>query len=263
MPCDGVTGITAADPFVPPDGVDAEVLMGRAALRLAALLTALACVFGVVAPTVAARRATGRTGTRTATAASGFHLDLYRPGIFATQYRWTWCVGASSQAMLNIVRGTTNRSIDRQRTLVKYAMGHDQLLHSSRGGSDATGWARTLNHFGGGSYRTVLSTSYATAVRRAAMRLRVTGRPVGLLVMGGRHAWVMTGFDATADPQKTADFTVTHVYVLGPLYPRQQKGYFDRSPDTRLSATQFRTPFRRFDDPDSPQFAGYWVTVSP
>jgi hypothetical protein len=164
--------------------------------------------------------------------------------------------------MLNIVQGTSNTSVARQKSLVKYAMGHDQFLHSTRGGSDATGFAHTLTHFGGGSYKTVLSTSFRAAVQRAAARIRATGRPVGLLVMGGRHAWVMTGFDATADPARGA-FTVTHVYVIGPLYPKQQHGFFDRPPDTRLTADQFRRPFRKFDDPDSPQFAGYWVTVSP
>ena len=64
-------------------------------------------------------------------------------------------------------------------------------------------------------------------------------------------------------PQSPDSFTVTHVYVLGPLYPKEQKGYFDMPPDTRLTYDQFRTPFHKFDDPDSPQFAGYWVTVSP
>jgi hypothetical protein len=228
--------------------------MRRIAFRLVALVTVLVCLSTVASPAVAASRAH---------ASSGFHMDLYRQGVFATQYRWTWCVGASSQAMLNIILGTSNTSVTRQRGLVKYAMAHDAFVHSTRGGSDATGFAHTLTHFGGGNYKPVLSTNYRAAVQRAAARIRATGRPVGLLVMGGRHAWVMTGFDATADPAKGAGFAVTHVYVIGPLYPRQQSGYFDRPPDTRLTFDQFRRPFRKFDDPDSPQFTGYWVTVSP
>ena len=35
----------------------------------------------------------------------------------------------------------------------------------------------------------------------------------------GRHAWVMSGFRATADPLLTDDFRVTAVIVEDPLYP--------------------------------------------
>jgi hypothetical protein len=219
-------------------------------LRLAGLLMGVIALMGVAAPGVVAAK-------------SSYHIDLYRSGVFVTQYRWTWCVGASSQMMLNIIQGKSNQSQSRQKKLVKYAMRHDGFANSEKGGSDATGFANTLRHFGGGSYSVVKSTSYAQAVKRAAKRIRATNKPVGLLVMGGRHAWVLSGFDATADPASTSSFSVTHVYVVGPLYPKQQKGYFDRPPDTRLTYTQFKTPFHVFDDPDSPQFAGYWVTVNP
>ena len=219
-------------------------------LRLAGLLMGVVALIGVAAPGVAAAKST-------------FHMDLYRTGVFVTQYRWTWCVGASSQMMLNIIQGTSNKALSRQKTLVKYAMAHDGFPNSNKGGSDATGWAHALNHYGGGGYQVAMSTSYAQAVERAAKRMRSTGKPVGLLVMGGRHAWVLAGFDATADPASSSSFSVTHVYVLGPLYPKEQKGYFDRPPDTRLTYDQFKTPFHVFDDPDSPQFAGYWVTVNP
>ncbi len=227
--------------------------MGRVRLRLVAMLAALMCVAGVAAPAVAAAGPHSN---------SNFHLDLYRSGVFATQYRWTWCVGASSQAMLNIIGDTSDRSLGRQKELVKYAMAHDGFPNSNKGGSDAVGFAAALNHYGGGSYSPVLSTNFRQAVHRAAKAMAMTGKPVGLIVMGGRHAWVMSGFDATGDPT-TGAFEVTHVYVLGPLYPKEQQGYFDRPPDTRLTVTQFRTPFHVFDDPDSPQYAGYWVTVNP
>jgi hypothetical protein len=225
--------------------------MSRRPLRLISLLIGLLCLSVVAVPGVAARQSTD------------FHYDLYRTGVFVTQYRWTWCVGASSQMMLNIIHGTSNAKLTRQKTLVKYAMAHDGFPDSDKGGSDATGWAHALRHFGGGSYSAVLSTSFRQSVDRAVTRMRATGKPVGLLVMGGRHAWVLSGFDATADPATTANFDVTNVYVLGPLYPKEQKGYIDMPPDTRVTFDDFRTPFHVFDDPDSPQFDGYWVTVSP
>jgi hypothetical protein len=223
-------------------------------LRLVAVLAVLASLAAVGAPGVAAS---------TRNTSSGYHLDLYRSGVFVTQYRWTWCVGASSQMMLNIIQGTSNTTFARQKALVTYAMNHDAFLNSNTGGTDATGFAAALNHYGAGTYKVVMSTNFRAAVRKAAIAMRKTNKPVGLLVMGGRHAWVMSGFDATADPAATNNFDITGVYVLGPLYPKEQKGYFDKPPDTLLTFDQFRTPFHIFDDPDSPQFDGYWVTVNP
>lgn len=228
--------------------------MGRVGLRLVAILAALICLTGASAPAIAAARSHST---------SGFHLDLYRDGVFVTQYHWTWCVGASSQMMLNIIQNTSNTTKSRQNALVTYAMAHDGFPNSNTGGSDAEGFANALTHFGGGDYHVVMSTRYKRAVRHAVKAIRATNKPVGLLVMGGRHAWVLSGFDATADPATTNHFDVTHVYVLGPLYPKEQKGYFDRPPDTRLTFDQFRTPFHVFDDPDSPQYADHWVTVNP
>jgi hypothetical protein len=59
--------------------------------------------------------------------------------------------------------------------------------------------------------------------------MRVTGKPVGLLVWAGRHAWVMSGFRASADPLATDDFAVTHATILDPLYPRHSTRW-GRSP---------------------------------
>jgi hypothetical protein len=224
--------------------------MARVALRLVALMTALVLVFGVAG---AAQAGSGWSG----------RYNLYRDGVFVTQYTWTWCVGASAQAMLNIINGTSNDAYRRQKRLVQYAMNNDEHFQSSTGGSDAVGFARTLREHGGGDYRVDASSTYRAAVRKAVKRMRLTGKPVGLLVMGGRHAWVLNGFEATRDPAKTNSYEVTAVYVMGPLYPKQQKYWFDRPPNSRISWRNFRTPFRKFDDPDSPRFVGYWVTVNP
>ena len=48
----------------------------------------------------------------------------------------------------------------------------------------------------------------------AARAMESTGRPVGLLVWRGRHAWVMSGFKATKDPFK-AGARVTELSGLG------------------------------------------------
>lgn len=71
------------------------------------------------------------------------------------------------------------------------------------------------------------------AIAAAARALRMTGRPVGLLVWRGAHAWVVSGFRATADPAYTGDFTVTHLHVVDPWYPRVSSIWGpSRSPDS-------------------------------
>lgn len=61
---------------------------------------------------------------------------------------------------------------------------------------------------------------YTASVRAAVQALRITNRPVGLIVWRGAHAWVMTGFTATADPLVDPDYSVTGIYVQDPWYPR-------------------------------------------
>jgi hypothetical protein len=60
-----------------------------------------------------------------------------------------------------------------------------------------------------GRYRLVSLPTFDAAVDRAALALAETKRPVGLVMWAGRHAWVMTGFKATADPRKHDDARVT------------------------------------------------------
>ena len=54
-------------------------------------------------------------------------------------------------------------------------------------------------------------------MRYAAKRNRLTGKPVGLLVARGGHAWVMTGFQATADPALTSNYRLTYIKTRAPV----------------------------------------------
>ena len=81
-----------------------------------------------------------------------------------------------------------------------------------------SGWSTTLVHYGAGAYHDARVAHFKEAVRTAALRLRQTGKPVGLVVAHSSHAWVMTGFSATADPALDPQATITAVYVMGPLY---------------------------------------------
>ncbi len=87
------------------------------------------------------------------------------------------------------------------------------------GGANPLGWTAALNDLGVGPYVLVSLPTYEEAMATAASDLRDTDRPVGLVMWRGRHAWVMSGFEATADPARFDEFEVTGVRVHDPLYP--------------------------------------------
>jgi hypothetical protein len=144
-----------------------------------------------------------------------FAMNLYRKGDFVAQYTFEWCVGASLQMMRNLTDAKVTRSRSTQQDYWELAR---DLSHSPFGGANPRGWTAALNEMGYGPYELVSVPKYSQALRVAATAMRETGRPVGLVMWRGRHAWVMSGFTSDADP-RTGDFKVTGVRVLDPLYP--------------------------------------------
>jgi hypothetical protein len=210
------------------------------------------------------------TGAVLATAISGSlrilagwtgKVDLYMAGVFSTQRTLTWCVGASVQIMLNIVLGRHDHSTSGQRRFMRYARLHDGA--SGLLGTNALGWRAALNHFDHGTgYHVSADGTLRQAIHTAARRLRLTGHPVGLLVMRGSHAWVMSGFEADADPAVTGHFRVTAVYFEGPLYPIGQSNGFDMPPDSRLTVGALRHFMPPYDAPGT-SWHHRFLTVQP
>lgn len=132
-------------------------------------------------------------------------------------------------------------------------------------GAGSGGWARGLGRLGAGLYEQRALGRYATAVREAARALRMTGRPVGLIVWRGKHAWVMTGFTATADPLLGPDFTVTGIYVQDPWYPRVSSIWGPgQKPNSWLSVKALKADFLpRRAGRWHPELAGKFVLVMP
>ena len=149
-------------------------------------------------------------------AAEPFAMNLYRKGDFVAQYTFEWCVGASLQMALNMATKDSRTSRADQQDL--WEMARDRSS-SPFGGANPRGWTATLNELGIGPYTLVSLPSFDEALSVAAEALRATRRPVGLVMWRGRHAWVMSGFEATADPRTFEDFDVTGIRVLDPLYP--------------------------------------------
>lgn len=167
-------------------------------------------------PTEAAPSTSTPRPTAAVADAEPFAMNLYRKGDFVAQYTFEWCVGASLQMALNMATSGSHTSRADQQDL--WAMARDRSF-SPFGGANPTGWTAVLNELGVGPYELVSVPTLDEALTQAAEAIRATERPVGLVMWRGRHAWVMSGFESTADPRDADAFDVTGIRVLDPLYP--------------------------------------------
>jgi hypothetical protein len=144
-------------------------------------------------------------------------MNLYRSGDFVSQATKEQCVSGAMQTMLNIIGAGQDRTVATQAKLAYIA----RALSGTNGKStEPAGWARGLTQLGVGRYEVAVEPTRAAAIRRAVIAMRATGRPVGLLVWRGAHSWVLHGFEASADPALTTDFSVRRLYISDPWYPR-------------------------------------------
>jgi hypothetical protein len=200
-----------------------------------------------------------------------YRLNVARSADFVAQTNLVQCVGASMQMMLNMV-GPNDRSANKQLQLQQLARKYSPPRPDGRlrKGASVVGWAAGLNELGAGPYTLVGTLTIDEALAAAAKAIRETGKPVGLLMWQGRHAWVMSGFEATGDPLLSSDsFRVTAAYVMDPLYPRDSAKWGDSPrPGERLTVEQLGKQFkpRRTGSQASvwlSGFAGMYVMVVP
>jgi hypothetical protein len=192
-------------------------------------------------------------------------IDLYRTGVFTTQKTWLWCTAADVQIIRNIVSHRTDHSRANQQRYFDYMRAHNRYRIPVSDGIDPAGWTAGLRRFVDSRYRLVASRSFDSALRSAVTNLRKTNLPVGITVMHGNHAWIITGFTATADPAKTSRFMVTSVRVVGPLWGLQNRTYgYDMQPDKKLTPAQlkgFFTPWHYA--PIKMAWENRWVSIQP
>jgi len=119
--------------------------------------------------------------------------------------------------MINIMSPGADRTRATQMRLHRLAR---RLGPAPDKGAEPEGMARVLESLGFGKYRVVAARSRAAAYKAAATAIRLTGRPVALLVWRGAHNWVMSGFRSTADPALGDGFKVTHLWIEDVWYPR-------------------------------------------
>jgi hypothetical protein len=173
---------------------------------LVAVGVAIVCATPAAAATLTTRQATS------------FTRELYFPAAYEHQVDSRTCTAAATAMMENMIaRRDLNLS---QLAILKYEQPRDALNDATQRGSDPLGWSRAATHYSGAAgvptnYMWEAYASKSAAISRAAKQIAVTGKPVGFLVLHGKHAMVMTGFISTADPRRTA-FTVSYLWVSDP-----------------------------------------------
>jgi hypothetical protein len=158
-------------------------------------------------------------GVAPVTAADRYQNDVARRADFVAQTNFVQCVGASLQMMINMVEPGRDRSAREQLRLQKLArrLSPPRRDGSIRQGASVRGWVRVLHREVDQPYRLVGVDTLRRAVNMAARAIDETGAPVGLLVWRGRHAWVMSGFQATKPLDRGGK--VSAVTIYDPLYP--------------------------------------------
>jgi hypothetical protein len=179
------------------------------------------------------------------------------------------------QMMLNIIERGADRSARTQRRLrdLARAWSGPRPDGFQRQGASIRGWTAGLVINRAGPYRIVGADSLQGAMQIAAEAIRTYRRPVGLLVWRGRHAWVMSGFEATADPLLAERFRVTKAYILDPLYPHGSEAWGPSpKPGTAISVATVGKQFVRRNRsgnsawsriPSSQRLSNKWVLVVP
>jgi hypothetical protein len=224
---------------------------------LVALALAVAMLLGIALEPAAA--APSRRAVR---------VDLSARADFVAQTNLVQCVGASTQMMLNMIgtAGERDRTATTQLVLQRIARRESgpRPDGTTRRGASVFGWAKALTMTGGGNFHVVGAATIGEALLIAARAMQSTGRPVGLLMWRGRHAWVMSGFHATADPF-AREARVTSVNVEDPLYPRDSRTWGPSpSPGSALTVAQLARQFvPRRQSARSPALSGKYVVVVP
>jgi hypothetical protein len=143
---------------------------------------------------------------------------LYRRSAIVPQYTSYWCVPAATQTMLNLARGTSDRTYATQRRYYRGTRTHNRYTYRTRG-NDPQGWAWALRYYSKGSttYQARAFTNKTRALYAIAESIARTGDPVGVPVRNGTHAWVVLGYKMQVDAVDPAKRKLLGFYVSGPL----------------------------------------------
>jgi hypothetical protein len=173
------------------------------------------------------------------------------------QYTNYWCVPAATQSMVNLVRGTSNRTYATQKFFYRKTREHNRYTYATLG-NDPQGWSWAVRAYSGKPYSAFSFSSKAAALDKIVSSIERTGDPVGVTVHGGTHAWVVLGYRTSHDPGDPTDQTILGFYVSGPLGTTA-----DKWPYRYLTVDAFRQHFTRYHEwQRSVIWEGKWVVIA-
>jgi hypothetical protein len=180
--------------------------------------------------------------------------------VFLTEQRDTWCAASAVQIALNVnasrARIDTTRS--HQAEIRDLQVDLTTRKDSRNGGAGPLGMVRSLEELGRVDYELRIYDTRAEALRAAAKAISNTGHAAILLAWRGAHAWVMTGYRATADPVAFRDAKVTGAYIIDPWYPRvssiwgrsDKPGVFQGTAELKRNFLPWKRPEGRYPGRD-------------
>lgn len=167
----------------------------------------------------------------------------YRSAAIIRQYTNYWCVPAATMTMVNLIKGTSKRSYARQHSLYHQIRKHNRYRYRTSG-NDVQGWAWALRKYTGFPYRARSYDNKTTALRAIASAIDRTGRPVGIAVHHGSHAWIVLGYKALPSATTPGARKILGYYVSGPLGPRSRDPWRVRY----YSMASFRKVYSRYHE---------------
>ena len=182
--------------------------------------------------------AVAAAGTGVATPNGHWVGDLYS----AAGVRWQQpdpyaCAAAAAMMMLNMVAPAAlpkgagfawipSVSLDLQTEILAYERLNMTMVTSNTKGTDPHGWRNALNFYGWGSvtadvYRDKAFGTADEGLRAAIIAAAEFGKPTGILMLNGKHAELIHGWDVSGENPATgsAAFSVNGVWLTDPWQP--------------------------------------------
>lgn len=169
---------------------------------------------------------------------------IYRESAMVKQYTNYWCVPATTQSMLNLILGTSDRSYATQKAYYEGTRKNNRYTYATKG-NDPQGWAWALRSYSGNqtTYQARSFTNKTASLAAIVESIDRTGAPVGVPVHHGTHAWIVLGYRAEPDPNDASKRIILGFYVSGPLGSPT-----DPWPYAYLTNAQFREHFTRYHE---------------
>jgi len=194
-----------------------------------------------------------------------FQLRVATQNKFTSQVDNTMCAPAGLQMVLNMY-GVGQQGPAFQKEVDGRLPEFESRRDAKAGGWGPAAMVSALDAYGVKGYELRAYQNRAFALRDAARIMTVTNAPVILIAWRGAHTWVMTGYQADADPTIFRDANITGTYIFDPWYPRISTiwGASD-PPGTFQDESEMIRNFLEWHRPEGayPERDGLFIIVAP